>query len=459
MAAARAVSWLFTFRGRVGRNQYWLAGVLLFAIKLGLDALLVQQLLGRPWTPLFYVSPLQWTGAYPVQDRWHYAVFTLWALPFLWMGTALTVRRLRDAGLSTMWVALFVLPIVNVVFFLLLACMPGGQDRIAAALAEERGRTPDPVPNPTARACLIVVAAAAFTGAVAWLTTDLFAAYAQSVFLGLPFLHGFFVATLLCAGAPRTLPACLIGAVTSLALASLLLLLLGTEGLACIVMAWALAIVPLLLGAFLGWCIVNPRWQTPWVAAGVLMLALPALALGERAALPSPKAFAVTTSVVVHAPAEAVWRNVVAFPPLPEPVEWPFRIGIAYPIGASIDGAGAGALRKCTFNTGSFVEPITTWDPPRLLAFSVLESPQPMIEWNPFHAHVDAKHLHGFFRAQQGEFRLVPLPDGSTRLEGTTWYAHGLWPEPYWRLWGDLLVHAIHRRVLEHVKALSEGQR
>jgi hypothetical protein len=49
-----------------------------------------------------------------VQAPWHYASFTAWALPFLWIGTALTVRRLRDAGLSPLWVALFVLPVVNI---------------------------------------------------------------------------------------------------------------------------------------------------------------------------------------------------------------------------------------------------------------------------------------------------------------------------------------------------------
>jgi hypothetical protein len=30
-------------------------------------------------------------------------------------------------------------------------------------------------------------------------------------------------------------------------------------------------------------------------------------------------------------------------------------------------------------------------------------------------------------------------------------------PVPYWRLWGDAIIHAIHLRVLRHVAALAEA--
>jgi hypothetical protein len=53
---------------------------------------------------------------------------------------------------------------------------------------------------------------------------------------------------------------------------------------------------------------------------------------------------------------------------------------------------------------------------------------------------------------------LIPLDAGRrTRLKGTTWYRHHLWPAAYWRLWSDQIIHRIHTRVLEHVKALSEA--
>ena len=45
-----------------------------------------------------------------------------------------------------------------------------------------------------------------------------------------------------------------------------------------------------------------------------------------------------------------------------------------------------------------------------------------------------------------------------TRLEGTTWYQHGLWPSQYWRLWSDAIIHKIHLRVLRHIRDEVEAR-
>jgi hypothetical protein len=55
-----------------------------------------------------------------------------------------------------------------------------------------------------------------------------------------------------------------------------------------------------------------------------------------------------------------------------------------------------------------------------------------------------------------GEFRLIPLPGDRTRLEGTTHYTIAIYPEIYWRVYAELLLHGIHTRVLRHIKVLSE---
>jgi hypothetical protein len=66
-----------------------------------------------------------------------------------------------------------------------------------------------------------------------------------------------------------------------------------------------------------------------------------------------------------------VWREVIAFSPIPEPQEFMFRLGVAYPMNAKITGEGVGAIRYCNFSTGSFVEPITHWEEHKRLAFDV----------------------------------------------------------------------------------------
>ncbi|HET8964564.1 MAG TPA: hypothetical protein VFN20_00015, partial [Candidatus Acidoferrum sp.] len=137
---------------------------------------------------------------------------------------------------------------------------------------------------------------------------------------------------------------------------------------------------------------------------------------------------------------------------IPPPKETLFRAGIAYPIRAEIAGHGPGAVRHCVFSTGRFVEPITIWDEPHLLRFSVTENPAPMNELTPY-GHIEAKHLHGYFESHQGQFLLTELPGGRTRVEGTTWYSHSMWPETYWHWWSDFIIHRIHMRVLEHIRS------
>ena len=184
------------------------------------------------------------------------------------------------------------------------------------------------------------------------------------------------------------------------------------------------------------------------------VLLLPLATWLESELTPTPER-AVVTVIEINAPPEVVWENVVSFSELPEPDSWLFDTGIAYPVRARIEGQGVGAVRYCEFSTGAFVEPITVWDAPQRLAFDVIEQPIPMEEWS-FYDDLRPPHLTTAFRSVRGQFQLTALEGGRTRLEGTTWYKLEMGPELYWQVWSDGIVHSIHRRVLKHVKHLSE---
>ena len=140
-----------------------------------------------------------------------------------------------------------------------------------------------------------------------------------------------------------------------------------------------------------------------------------------------------------------------------EPDEWLFKTGIAYPTHAEIKGSGVGAVRYCNFTTGSFVEPITTWNEPTLLQFDVLDQPTPMRELNPFW-DVHPPHLDGYFQSKKGQFELVQLDNGKTLVEGTTWYHIHIHPVAYWDFWSEYILHEIHYRVLKHIKKECEAR-
>jgi hypothetical protein len=245
-------------------------------------------------------------------------------------------------------------------------------------------------------------------------------------------------------------------ATMGLALIAGSLLLFAIEGVVCIAMAFPFAVVIAWMGSLFGREFARQS-RAQLAHAAWLVLALPPLAAIETR-MPSPDpVHEVQSSVIVAAPPEVVWRHVVSFDELPPPHELLFRLGVAYPRRATIEGTGVGAERRCEFSTGAFVEPITVWDAPRRLSFDVAKQPDPMRELSPWR-HVIAPHMTNGFRAVRGEFRLTPLPGGRTRLAGSTWYLLRIHPRGYWALWADGFVETIHLRVLEQIRREAEAE-
>jgi hypothetical protein len=258
----------------------------------------------------------------------------------------------------------------------------------------------------------------------------------------------------------RSLGACLQVAVLPVGLLGLALIAVAMEGVICVAMAAPLALALTALGGWVGYLIQAHHWgpaQAPAMMSVVLLL-VPAFFGIERVVGLEAPPFVVRTAIEVEAPPEALWHQVVTFAEIPAPTEMLFRAGIAYPIRAEISGRGAGAVRRCIFSTGPFVEPIEVWDEPRLLKFGVTENPAPLNELTPY-GHIEPRHLHGYFVSEEGQFLLTELPSGRTRLEGTTWYRNALWPASYWHLWSNYIIHRIHLRVLNHIRNSVEAPR
>jgi hypothetical protein len=280
--------------------------------------------------------------------------------------------------------------------------------------------------------------------------------YGWGLFVGVPFCMGFLAAVLHGAQQRRTVGQSILVGVLSIALTAAALMALAFEGVICLIMAAPLAGVLALLGALVGHVVQASRWRnTPPQLYCVPLLAVPLMLGTDKFEGEQPPLLQVTTAIEINAPPERVWHHVVTFSQLPPPSEIIFKLGVAYPICAEIKGSGVGAVRNCIFSTGPFVEPIEVWDEPRLLRFSVTHNPEPMQEWTPYH-EIHPPHLDGFLVSRQGQFLLTPLTGGRTRLEGTTWYHHTMWPADYWQLWSDQIIHTIHLRVLNHVKELAE---
>jgi hypothetical protein len=292
--------------------------------------------------------------------------------------------------------------------------------------------------------------------ALAYFSTEELRNYGWGLFVALPFTMGL-VSVLIYAGPKkRSLGSCLLVAILPILFCGLCLFVIAAEGAICLIMAAPIGLVLSLFGGIVGHIIIGNRAAPSSPAAMMLVLVSVPFTMGmEKRADEVPPLFSVTSSVIIDAPPEKVWPNVISFSPIPSQRDWILHTGVAYPTQARIEGHGVGAVRHCIFTTGEFIEPIEVWDEPYRLRFCVADQPEPMEELSPY-PHLETPHLHGYLQSHEGEFRLTALPDGKTLLEGTTWYSDRIWPSQYWQVWSDLMIHHIHLRVLNHIKNLSE---
>ncbi len=443
-----------SWAGTMKRGPYGLWGLGLLILKYNLDRFLATMVFHRTWHPLDYILP----GNLFEQDLQFCAWMVVIGLPFAWVGVVLTLRRLRDAGLPLYLVVLFFVPVVNLVFFILLCALPSRE--LKAAEVQVRRHWLDRWMPHSLLGCAGVGAVVPVVLGVATvaLGVNVFRNYGLGLFVVVPFAVGLIAVLLYGYRRQPNWGECAGVAAAAVTLLGLTLVGFAMEGFVCLVMAAPLAFPLAILGGTVGYWIQrtgDPTRRTPPVIQ-TMAIALPLLMAGEHSLKPSASLLEVRSEVIIDAPPERVWANVIAFSELPEPREWLFKIGIAYPRRAELHGTGVGAIRHCVFSTGPFVEPIEVWDEPRLLRFGVTQNPPPMEEWTPYRT-VHPPHLDGFLASERGQFLLVPLPDGRTQLEGTTWYRHHMWPERYWQWWSDYIIHRIHLRVLNHIKAQAEN--
>ncbi len=427
----------------MGRSTYFVVGVTLMAFKYLVDALVIGVVAGIAWTPVDYLLPT--IGLF--RDKlWEIPVevwggLGLWTLPFIWIGVSMTLRRALDAGRSPWLVLLFFVPVVNYGIMLYLSILP------SQALSE-RGED--------LRVATHMLTAALIGAAVAGalIATSLFVweTYGFLVFLVAPFATGIVSAYFFNRRVSVTERS--VGSVALVALLMLWggLLLFAVEGLICILYSMPLGIFLALLGGLFGREVAS---RASPLGGAVLLLLVAGAAQVYDLTRPEVEVLMVRTAIEVKAPIEEVWSTVVDFPDVESQPAWYFRMGIAYPIRARLEGSGMGAVRYCEFSTGAFVEPITAWEPPYRLAFDVEEQPPALVEISPYR-NLKPPHLDGYFSSIRGEFYLVDQGNGITRLEGTTWYELHIYPHAYWRPIVEQLLHRIHRRVLEQVATSAE---
>jgi len=186
---ARWVDLWFGFSRPVDRGTYLRHGLGLTVFKYAIDALLVWQFAGIVWTPLDYISPLLSTRQATLGDApsWLLPLMVVIALPFLWIGVSMSMRRAVDAGISPGIALLFFLPGVNLLLMLGL-CFPDSVRYAPGAGPSERVvRSKERLQS----AMLGVAASLAITLLSVLVGIYLKRRYSAGLFLGVPFTIGY----------------------------------------------------------------------------------------------------------------------------------------------------------------------------------------------------------------------------------------------------------------------------
>ena len=118
---------MWKWEGTVDRGTYAIVGVVGFAIKHNIDRIVATQFFGRQFTPFnYWIPPVEAIriDRLSTNDARFLTTMVAVALPFIWIGLAVTIRRLKSAGLAPWLAALFFVPVVNLAFFVLLSLIP-----------------------------------------------------------------------------------------------------------------------------------------------------------------------------------------------------------------------------------------------------------------------------------------------------------------------------------------------
>ena len=453
---------LWSFKGRVDRFTYFLIGWVAFLIKYNLSRFVALVSYDIKWFITEEVKVKEWvfsSGQFSDNYLQFLVAYFVLSIPFIYLGLAMTIKRLRALGWPLYLCFFFFIPYVNLGFFLLLSVYPSKPFDLPTGEKVKVSFFDRFIPENSWGSANMAVIMSLLVGLLAvGVSVDHYQDYGWALFFGGPFLMGMLSTILHCYHGEKSFVSCIGVVLMSLLLTGAMFWGLAFEGAICLAMALPLAFIAAFIGVLVAYFLSPWRWKKGTVQKMTLLVFLitPFLISAESAMAPPAPLFKNTTTIVIEGTPEQVWKKIVAFSDIEAPKEFIFQIGIAYPKKAVIHGQGVGAIRDCVFSTGKFVEPIEVWDEPKLLKFSVKSQPHPMEEWTPYQ-YVHPPHLEGFLQSTGGQFLLVPLENGSTRVEATTWYYHHMGPVAYWQIWSDYIIHKIHLRVLTHIKKEVEG--
>ena len=147
---------------------------------------------------------------------------------------------------------------------------------------------------------------------------------------------------------------------------------------------------------------------------------------------------AVATSVRFHASPETIWQRMLTYEDVPARPPLLLRVLLPNPVRTEGDKSCVGASIQCRYKGGDMVKRITVVEPPHLLQFEVTQQ---------------RLGIEGCVMTLGGSYEIRSCGGDQTEVVLTTNYRGYLRPRCFWRPFERFLAHALHRHILDGMRA------
>jgi hypothetical protein len=279
-------------------------------------------------------------------------------------------------------------------------------------------------------AVLTAIGVALFLGGYFLCVDPNYEAYGWALFLLVPCVVGFAI------GAVGRQGLYVIGAIVFTTVLSLLsLIFVGFEGWICCAMAFPLLIVPMAVGALVGYFVrgrfLDRENQKKRNTLFLLLISPFLMAAANQVEKPwrGVQRFETFSSeVIVPRTLDDTWNSLVRMPAMEGEKPFLLQIGLPVPYRCTLDRDAVGGCRTCYFDQGVIEMEVTEWHRPDTVGFTITRNTLPGRRWLTF---VGAS------------YELVPEADGTRVIRYST-IASRLYPRWYWRQferWGVVSEH------------------
>jgi hypothetical protein len=234
-------------------------------------------------------------------------------------------------------------------------------------------------------------------------------------------------------------------------------MILGWEGLICMVLATPVYLFMASMGGFFAWLfhqMVQDHNRVSALVSSFVFIAPPATALYEHGRPAPVELHKVHTEIAIDASRDMVWSKIIRVEPIVEPTTGVFyKMGFPRPIEASLSREGTGGVRHARFEKDLvFIETVDEWVDKERLSFAIDVDPSktPLTTLDP-HVTVGGE----YFDVMRGTYWIEDRP-GGVMLHLESEFRLSTDFNRYAGLWGDFLMRDIQTSILRVLKERCE---